>query len=267
MIIELFIFFLGFIIGSFLNVCIYRLPRGESVISPPSHCPACGTRLKPWDLAPVVSYLLLRGRCRCCGAIISLRYVAVELLTGGLFVLCYLAVGLGPFLAKALLLTSFLIVVAFIDYDHRLILDKVLLLLAGTGVLINIVQKYGSVWLPHVGLYGVFFINSLDWFDMAVAALLGGGIMLFLAIVSRGGLGGGDIKFVAALGLWLGWKLTLLVLLLSFLAGGVGGAALLLLRLKGRKDFIPFGPFIAAGAFIGMLYGYAVLEWYLGHFR
>lgn len=245
---TLFIFILGLIIGSFLNVCIYRLPLGVSIVTPPSHCFACGTRLKPGDLIPVISYIALRGRCRWCGAEFSARYALVELLTAFLFIWCFQVTGLGPELVKALIFISFLIVIAFIDYDHQLILDKVLIWLAGTGVSINL----------GLGFTGLT--------DMIAGSLFGGGLLLVIVIVSRGGMGGGDIKFAAALGLWLGWKLTLLALFLSFLLGGVGGIVLLALKRKGRKDFIPFGPFLALGAFISMLYGNSIIVWYLSTF-
>ncbi|VBB06877.1 peptidase a24a prepilin type iv bacterial [Lucifera butyrica] len=238
----------GLLIGSFLNVCIYRLPRGESLLFPPSHCMSCSRRLKPLDLIPVVSFILLGGKCRYCGTPFSSRYIVVELLTACLYIGCLLIFGLSAGLIRSLIFVSFLIVITFIDYDHQLILDKVLIWFAGAGVLIN--------WIT----------GSLPLGNMVLAALLGGGLLLLVAVVSRGGMGGGDVKFAAALGLWLGWQLTLLALLLSFFLGGLGGAILMLLKIKGRKDFIPFGPFIALGAFISLLYGYRILAWYLANF-
>lgn len=263
---DLLVFISGLVVGSYLNVCIGRLPRGESVVSPPSCCDSCGVGLKTWDLVPVLSYLLLRGRCRYCGCAVPGRYPVVELLTGLLFVWCLAATGVEPGLGKALLLTSFLIVITFIDIDHQLILDKVLLWFAGTGLLINLVLSYSSLWVGYLGWPAASVASWTTWLDMLVAALVGGGIMLLVAVVSRGGMGGGDIKFAAALGLWFGWKLTLLVLLLAFIAGGLGGIVVLALGLKGRKDYIPFGPFIALGALVSQLYGYPIITWYLGHF-
>lgn len=234
----------GLMVGSFLNVCVYRLPREESVVFPPSHCMACGNRLAWRDLIPVVSYLLLRGKCRYCGSVFSRRYLLVELLTAGLFVVCVLLFGWSLALAKALVLTSFLIVISFIDLDHQLILDNTVIWLAGAGVACNLL-------LIDTGIL-----------DMLLGALLGGGLLLLIAVVSKGGMGGGDIKFAAALGLWFGWKMILLILLLSFVFGGVGGALAMALRLKSRKDFIPFGPFIALAAFLALLYGPEMLAWY-----
>ncbi len=247
------VFVLGLAVGSFLNVCIYRLPAGESVVSPRSHCRACGAILGPLDLIPVVSYLLLRGSCRRCGAPFSARYALVELATGALFAWCLFAVGPQPALLRALVLASFLVVVAVIDYDHQLILDKVVAWLAGAGAVISLALVPSLAAVPSLLL------------DMLLGGLLGGGVMLAIAVVTRGGMGGGDIKFFAALGLWFGWQLTLLALFLSFVIGGVGGAVLLLFRLRGRKDFIPFGPFIAAGVFVTLLYGPSLVDWYVRH--
>jgi leader peptidase (prepilin peptidase)/N-methyltransferase len=247
------IFLLGLAVGSFLNVCIHRLPAGESVVGPRSHCRACGGVLGPLDLIPVVSYLMLRGRCRRCGAPFSARYALVELATGALFAWCFFVFGPAPALIRALVLTAFLVVVALIDYDHQLILDKVVAWLAAAGVIINLaLVPSPAAMLPLL-------------LDMLLGGLLGGGVILAIAVATRGGMGGGDIKFFAALGLWFGWQLTLLILFLAFVIGGVGGAALLLLRLKGRRDLIPFGPFIAAGAFAALLYGPAVVAWYARH--
>lgn len=238
------VFLLGLIIGSFLNVCIYRLPSGQSVVMPPSHCMQCGARLGWQDLIPVVSYLFLRGRCRKCKTKYSARYAVVELLTGLLFVWCLMVMGLSVFLVKALVLTAFLIVITFIDYDHQLILDKVLVCFAAAGVIIN------------------FILYDISILDMLFGALAGGGLLLFIAVVSRGGMGGGDIKFASALGLWVGLKVTLLCLFISFILGGIGGGFFMFCGLKGRKDFIPFGPFIAIALFLSLLYGQEILVWY-----
>ena len=242
--VDLIIVVLGIIIGSFLNVCIYRLPRNQSILNPPSHCLGCNTQLKVWELIPIVSYFLLRGKCHYCGKAYSSRYLIVELITGLFFLWCLQIVGLKPELFKVCICTAFLILITFIDYDYQLILDKVLLWFAGAGVAINLYIGY-----PHIA-------------DMLIAALVGGGLLLLVAVLTKGGMGGGDIKFVAVLGLWLGVKLTIVMLFLSFFIGGVGGALLLVFKVKGRKDFIPFGPFIACGAFLSMLYGSELIWWY-----
>lgn len=241
----IFIICIGLIIGSFLNVCIYRLPVNQSVVSPPSHCFACDTRLKIYDLIPVFSYIWLRGRCRYCGVGFSARYVGMEVLSASFFAWCYMIFGWSFFTVQALIGISFLLIIAFIDYDHQLILDKVLIWFAGSGVLINL------------------FLDNITLVDMLIACLAGGGILFLIALLTKGGMGGGDIKFMAALGLWLGLKLTLLTLFLSFVIGGIGSLLLLAFNIKGRKDFIPFGPFIAVAAFISMLYGQEIIDWYL----
>ncbi|MBP2651987.1 MAG: Prepilin peptidase [Firmicutes bacterium] len=239
-----FIALLGLVIGSFLNVCIYRLPENLSVVYPRSRCGLCGTTLTALDLVPVLSYLVLKGRCRHCGGKFSPRYALVEILTAALFCWCWLVFGLTAVLPGSLILVSFLIVITFIDYDHQLILDKVLVLLAICGLVINLLTG-------EVGIV-----------DMILSSLGGGGFLLVVALISRGGMGGGDIKFAAALGLWLGWKLLLLTMLGAFMLGGVGGVILLAFKIKGRKDHIPFGPFIAGGAAISLLYGSSILVWY-----
>lgn len=257
---------LGLIIGSFLNVCINRLPQNQSIITPPSHCPNCKQQLKPLDLIPILSWLFLRGRCRYCETPISFRYPAVELLTGILFLFCFNQFGLGPELFKALILTSYLIVITYIDYDHQLILDKVVIWLAGTGVGINLFINYINVLTNYAGISTFFYVEYISLVDMLLGALLGGGLLLIIAMASRGGMGGGDIKFAAALGLWLGWQYTLMTLLLAFILGGVFGVIILALKIRGRKDVIPFGPFIAIGAWISLLYGVDLLKIYIRWF-
>lgn len=239
---------LGFIIGSFLNVCIYRLPQKQSIIYPRSHCMACNTTLQIGELVPVFSYLLSRGRCTHCGTVFSSRYVLVELLTACLFLWCLHVIGLSVALISSFILTAFLIVITFIDYDHQLILDKVLFWLAGAGVAIH------------------FWTGNADLTEMLLASLLGGGILLLIAVASRGGMGAGDIKFAAVLGLWLGWQSMLVMLFLAFIFGSAGAMLLLLLKRKGRKDKVPFGPFIALGAWISMLYGMPIITWYIESF-
>ncbi|SEO35119.1 prepilin peptidase [Propionispora vibrioides] len=242
--IVIYFFLFGLCMGSFLNVCIYRLPQGDSIAYPPSHCMHCQSRLQMVDLIPVLSYLFLRGRCRQCGTPYSIRYTFVEILTGCLFIWCYTVFGIGFPLIKALILTSFLLVITYIDYDHQLILDKVLLFMAGAGALIECLT-------PSVGLLSII-----------AGSLAGGGLLLLIAIASKGGMGGGDIKLATVLGIYLGAKLTLLALFLSFVIGGVVAVFILLFKRKGRRDCIPFGPFIAAGAFLSLLYGQELIRWY-----
>lgn len=239
-----FIFIAGILIGSFLNVCIYRLPLGKSIVFPASHCMKCGQKLTFSELIPVVSYFLLQGKCRHCGQPYSSRYVLIECLTGCLFAFGFAVFGISDLLIKYCILTAFLIVITFIDYDHQLVLDKLLIWFAGTGVVIH------------------FLGQDVDVFNSLAGALAGGGILLVLARMSRGGMGGGDVKFAAIIGLWLGWKLTLLCLLLAFILGGLVGMLLIFLRRKHRKAYIAFGPFLSVGMFISMVYGASIIFYY-----
>jgi leader peptidase (prepilin peptidase)/N-methyltransferase len=240
-----FVFLLGLMVGSFLNVCIWRLPREETNIRPGSHCPACSSPLGIRDLVPLLSWLFLRGKCRFCAAKISPRYPAVELLTGGLFLVTYLHYGPSLDMIAAMLFSAFMVAITFIDLDHQIILDGMLALLAASGLGLQLVTGAVGFW------------------SMWLGALVGGGLLLILAIVSQGGMGGGDVKFAAALGFWLGWPGILLGLFIGFVAGGAVSLLLLVSGLRGRKDFIPFGPFIALGAWIALLYGKQILSWYL----
>ena len=247
---ELFmVFVIGLLFGSFLNVCIFRLPLDQSIFYPPSHCPNCQTRLKALDLIPVLSYFFSGCRCRYCGEYISPRYVIVESLTAFLFLWCLFAFGSVEETVSACVFAAFMVVITFIDYDHQLILDKVLIWFAVAGVSIRL------------------YLGSPSIFDMGLATLVGGALLLLIAAVSRGGMGGGDVKFSFVLGIWLGWPNILLALFLSFLFGGIAGVVLLLTRLRGRKDMIPFGPFICIGAFVALLYGKDLLVWYFGLMR
>ena len=235
---------LGIIVGRFLASCIERLPKNQSVSILPSYCMHCQAPVSGWKLVPIVGYVLLKGRCRYCGRSYSGRYVVAECITGALFLWCSLLFEWRPELVRALIFTAFLIVIAFIDYEYQLILDKVLIWFTGTGLAINM------------------FTGSLAPGDMLAAATVGSGLLLGIAVLTKGGMGGGDIKFAAVLGLWLGLELTIITLFIAFLLGGIGGGVLLACKLKGRKDFIPFGPFIAVAAFISMLYGQVACGWY-----
>ena len=239
------IFILGIFIGSFLNVCIYRIPRKESISFPPSHCPACSHRLGVVDLFPVLSYVFLRGKCRYCGSKISIRYPLVELLNALLILILYLKFGLTIVFLKYAILTSLLIVVSFIDYDHTIIPDELVIFGMITGFILQIVYHFRSNFIH--GLFGLF---------------IGGGLFLLIALLTNGAMGGGDIKLMGMLGFYLGWKSIILITLLSFVVGAVVSLFLMALKLKGRKDYIPFGPFIGIASYIVMLYGTEIMNWY-----
>lgn len=238
----LFFFFLGLVVGSFLNVCIFRLPRRESVVSPPSHCPHCYQRLGVIDLIPVFSYLFLKGSCRFCHQKISIRYPLVELMSG--FISLFLYGYYAPHylsLASALFFAYLLIVVAFIDLDHRIIPDELSIVGVIIGFLFSFILPDFS---PLMALGGLF---------------AGGGALLLVALISRGGMGGGDVKLMAMMGTFLGWNGALGTIFVGAFLGSIGG----LLTRKGLKGTIPFGPFLALAGLIVLLYGQQLWEWYL----
>lgn len=244
----LIMFMMGAIIGSFLNVCIYRIPIEKSIISPPSSCTNCGNRLKPLELIPIISYLLQGGKCKNCGTKISIKYPLIEALTGALFVFAYYNIGLQLSLLRALVVMSSLIVVTFIDFEYSIIPDEVNLFIFITGIMFNI------------------FIRDISIADQALGILVGGGILLLIATVTGGAMGGGDIKLMAAMGVYLGPMKMSLALFLGFILGAFIGVALVITKIKGRKDYIPFGPYLVTGSLISLFYGNEILYWYLSRF-
>jgi len=241
---NLFIFILGTIIGSFINVCIHRIPQGKSVIYPPSHCPQCGYKLKPFDMIPLLSYFWLRGRCRKCCAKISGQYPLVEFLTGGMLLLAFFKFGFTFDFLTASILIICLIISTFIDLKHQIIPDKIVLPTIAVGLVFNTVLQRGSLT------------------DYLMGFALGGGIIFLIVVLSQGGMGGGDIKLFATVGMFLGLKLTVLAVLLSFIFGSIAGLILIMLNLKKLKDVIPFGPFIALGSLVSLFIGDRIISWY-----
>jgi len=242
---EVFAFLLGACIGSFLNVCIYRLPQGESVVYQPSHCPACGGRLGIPDLAPILSYILLRGRCRHCGIRISAQYPLVEFATGLLFLAAYIIWGFSWHTASMWVFLTVLVSVSVVDVLHRIIPDQILL----TGVILG---------LPLV------LLTSVNHLISGVIGFFAAGLLfLVIAVVSRGGMGGGDVKLSAVMGFFLGWQGVLVALFISFLIGGLAGIFLLAAGIKGRKDAVPFGPCLALGGLITAFFGQQIITGYL----
>lgn len=238
-------FILGCIIGSFANVCIHRLPWQQSLVLPPSHCPNCQQQLRPWHNVPILSYLLLRGRCAYCQTAISWRYPLVEGLCGLLYVLLYEHFGVSIQGVMFTLLVTSLLIVSCIDLAYRIIPDVITLPGIVAGLLV-------STLLTSVG-----FGSAL------LGTLIGGGLFLLIAIVSRGGMGGGDIKLTAMIGAFLGWQGVFVTIFLAALSGAVSGLLLMLVKKKGRKDAIPFGPFLALGALLTLLWGHVIVHWYL----
>lgn len=244
-ILYLLIFIFGTIIGSFLNVVIYRLPRNESIVYPPSHCTKCKSELKPYDLVPVFSYIILKGRCRYCGDKISIRYPIVELITGLIYLILFIYFGISIKSLSYAFLVSLLIVITFIDIEHKIIPNKIILIGLIAGAVFRVLMFNYGVW------------------DYIVGFFLGGGVLLLISLLSGGGMGGGDIKLMALIGLFVGWKLTISTLFIAVLLGAVGGIILIALKIKTRKDYIPFGPYISIACIISILYGYDLLNLYI----
>ena len=250
---------LGLFVGSFLNVCIDRLPRGQSIINPPSHCATCNHKLGIFDLVPLFSYLWLRGQCRYCRAPIPLRLPIVEGITSFLFTFLYWEFGLGLELAISLVYASLLIVIFVIDLENQLVLNKV------TYPGMALAFAFSFFW-TDIGMVGSLEVGGVK-LGMMLSSLAGGGIGLIAMalpfIISRRGMGMGDVKLGALVGLMTGYPLVLVALLLSVVTGGLVAALLLALKIKTRKDAIPFAPFMAASAMITLLWGQAIYQWYL----
>lgn len=251
--ISILFFILGSCLGSFLNVCIYRIPRKISLIKPASHCPQCGNPIRPYDNIPILSFLILRGRCRSCGGRISFQYPVVEAWAGVLLLGLYLRFDFGAdFLIHALLSLS-LVVVFFIDHYHSIIPDVITI--PGVGLAIALSFIPGGI-SPISCLLGIG---------------LGGGGLLAVALLGRvafkkEAMGGGDLKLAAMIGGFLGWRVLLVALFLSSLLGAVVGVLLIVLRVRSRSSPIPFGPFIALGSIASQFWGKDIIRAYLGLF-
>jgi len=252
------LFVLGLCMGSFLNVCIYRIPMKQSVAFPPSHCPHCNTRLSAADLIPVFSYVLLGGKCRYCKAGISVQYPIVELLTGLIYLIIYIRYGFSVETLALIFLFSILIVVLFIDLRHMIIPNGLVLLGMAGGALVTIYNMF----IPF-SLY-----QPSKWYTPLIGMFSASGILFAVALIgllvygNDGGMGMGDVKLFIPIGMFLGWKLALLSLFLSIMLGGITGLVLLISRVVGRKTAIPFGPFIVVGTIISALFGNSIINWY-----
>jgi len=256
-ILAIFLGLLGLVFGSFFNVCIDRLPERKSLISPASHCDACQHPLSLTDNIPIVSYLWLRGKCRYCGARIGSRVLIVEIVTGALFTLVYLKYGLNTKFAVTTIYGCILLVLAVIDQEKGLLLNVIVYPAMILTIIINIFLPdiVLSTYAPHVGV-----LNGL------VGGATGFVILLIPALISRTGMGWGDVKLAGLLGLMTGFPDVCVALFGGILIGGVWASSLLLLKKKGRKDAIPFGPFLAIGGFIALVWGSAIIHWYLSLF-
>lgn len=246
-------FILGLLIGSFLNVCIYRIPAGVSIVSPPSRCPHCGSSIRWYQNIPILSFLILGGKCGSCRAGISWRYPAIEALTGALFVLVFISFDMSAATAVYWLFVAALVVITFIDLDHQIIPDVISL----PGIVVGFLCSFAVPWL--------------SWRDSLLGILLGGGSLYLVAflyefLTKKEGMGGGDIKLLAMLGAFLGWKAILPIIFISSLIGSLVGVPLMLVKKADSKLAIPFGPFLALGALIYLFWGPQLIAWYLSFY-
>lgn len=242
---------LGLIIGSFLNVCVHRLPRQQSIAWPPSACPNCGHRLSWWENIPVVSFIALRARCRECRAPISFRYPVIEALTAAMFVLALGKYGLTPLLAQRLVFGCVLIVLFAIDLEHHLLPN--------------------AITLPAILVGFAFsFVTEPGWTSSLIGILAGGGVLFAVAeayyrIRHEEGLGMGDVKMLAMIGAFLGWKLTIVTLMMASFSGSLIGMGVIVSGRGGMKFALPFGTFLALGAAIAATIGPGLVDWYAGY--
>lgn len=247
MILNIFAFIFGAAVGSFLNVCIFRIPAKESIVKPPSQCPHCHHPIRFYDNIPIFSFLLLRARCRDCGGKISWRYPLVELITALLALLLFIKFGLTLNFLVFFIFTAVLIVIAFIDLDHQIIPD--------------------ILSLPGIPIFflAAIFIVKVPWYEALIGLLIGGGVLFLIAfiyefITKREGMGGGDIKLLAMIGGFLGWKSLIFVLLFSSFTGAVVGITAMIIQKKDMKYAVPFGPFLSAAAVAYIFWGDAFVR-------
>ena len=237
------IFMFGLAIGSFANVCIYRLPKKESVIFPVSHCIACSTPVRPFDNIPVISYLILGGKCRDCKEDISFIYPIIEAVTALLLLAGFFKFGLTFDFLIYTVVAPTLVIITAIDIEHQIIPDVITL----PGIVLGLAA----------GSYTIGYIDSFSGF------LLGGGLFYLLAVLSNGGMGGGDIKYIAAAGALVGWQKVLLIIFIGAFLGSFMGLLQIVVQKKSRKSLIPFGPFLAAATLITLFYGNLLIKLYI----
>ena len=242
----------GAAIGSFLNVCIYRLPLGQSIVWPGSACPTCKGPVAWYDNIPILSWLMLGARCRSCRAPIAIRYPIVELLTMGVFVLNFHVFGAGPILVPKLVLSCAMVVLFAIDLEHHLLPDAITLPGIVAGFLFSLLFPPGPL-------------------ASAIGILVGGGSLWLIGeayyrYAGQEGMGGGDVKMLAMIGAFLGWKLVLVTLVFSSIAGAVIGLLVILSRRGDLRYALPYGTFLALAGLIASLYGDRIVAWYVGFY-
>ncbi len=242
MFLNCFVFIFGAAIGSFLNVCIFRLPAETSIVKPRSQCPYCHHPIRNCDNIPLISFILLRGKCRDCGGKISWRYPLVELITAVLALLLFLKFGLTLKFLVFFFFTAVLIVITFIDLDHQIIPD--------------------IITLPGIPIFSLaaIFLVKIPWLEVLLGLLIGGGVLFTIAFVyelisKREGMGGGDIKLLAMIGGFLGWKSLMFILLFSSFSGAIVGLTAMIIKKQDMKYAVPFGPFLSAAAVAYLFWG------------
>ena len=259
MMVGLLTFLFGAIVGSFLNVCILRIPKEESVVHPPSHCPACKNPIRFYDNLPLISYVMLLGRCRDCGERISPRYFAVELLMAALALALYYQFGLGLAFFASFVFVAALIVISFIDLDVRIVPDVISLPGIVVGLLFSVIGRFV--------LNDPYELVPSPWSSI-LGILIGGGVLLALAwayevFTGVEGMGGGDIKLLAMIGAFLGWPSIPVTLFFSSLGGSIIGLTAMIIKGVGRKYALPFAPFLCLGALLYLFFGRELVEIYL----
>ncbi len=250
---QLLIFIYGLLIGSFLNVCIYRIPKEESIAFPGSHCPKCDTSLKWYDKIPGFSYIRLLGKCRYCKAKISPQYPLIELFNAIIYLLLFYKFHFTVDFIFYALIVTFLIVITIIDLKEMIIPDSLVI----TILILSTLHKSTN-----------YIINKtpINLLDSLGGLMLAGGLFVLIILISNGGMGGGDVTLIAALGFILGVKYIFVTIFLSFILGAIISIFLLITTIKGKKDPIPFGPFIILGFMITMFWGDQLINWYISSF-
>lgn len=242
------VFLFGLAVGSFINVCVYRIPRGMSIVAPQSHCPKCNKKLTPGELIPLLSFIILKGKCKTCGESISMRYPLIEILTGMVFVLTLFY---GKSLRNwptAIFIAFLALTVSFIDIDFKIVPDSLVLA--------------GIVWW----IVDTLLIKSTTVYNSLGGLSVGSGVLLVLTMVSRGGMGMGDVKIAGVYGLFLAATGACLMLFIASLTGAAFGIVMVILRKRRFKDPIPFGPFLSMASLVVLLWGDALLKWYINLF-
>jgi leader peptidase (prepilin peptidase) / N-methyltransferase len=263
---------LGLAVGSFLNLCIHRIPRGESIVTPASRCPQCKKPVRPYDNIPLLSYVALRGKCRFCKSAISLRYPLVELLTALAFWACFAVWGLTPPAFVNSLFLSLLIVLVFIDYNHQVLPDRITKPGILAGIALSPFQSevlFRDAFSYEIAsvLPGISPETILPWVGSLLGVLVGGGILwitgyAYQLVRKRRGLGLGDVKMMMMAGAFLGWRMALLTIFVGSLVGSILGIFLILFRGKTLQHRLAFGTLLGGGAAFSLFFGLSFVRWY-----